>query len=122
MAYASILMLPDAFSELLKRLLFNDSGWFNTPGLCSLVCGGLANMLFVAAYVSMLVGLKRPFGLALSFWLSAAATISCVLAVIPFGITEPVPLFYPGFGLWLASMLALALGTRQWRMKKRDLN
>ena len=88
--------------------------WY--PIACTM--GALANISFIVGYISFLrfVLLQKSIDLA-----RRSATLGSCLAlfvILPLGLSNELNGIYVGYGLWVASFLALALGS--WRTKLKD--
>ena len=84
------------------------------------IVGAAANAAFIFGYVNLLVDLKREENLAAAHWSATLGTSLALAAIVPMGLSGGLVNIYPGHGLWVASLLALALGARGAQSKTPD--
>lgn len=96
-----------------------DGGWlfrsFTIPVSIPIACaiGSAANVAYLLAVAAYWVGRTNRSVRKLSHRASILAVSLAALILIPLCLTGDLSKLYAGYGLWVASMLALALGTRR---------
>jgi hypothetical protein len=81
------------------------------PLLCTM--GAIANFAYLTALPAFAWFRKRKRLEAFAHWAAPLAAILSVIVVIPICMTEELDALYPGYGLWTASICALAIATRR---------
>ena len=95
--------------------LFSDWGstgehfWY--PIACTM--GALANVSYIVGYVSFLTFVRWRKGIDLARWSSTLGACLSLSVILPLALSTELNGVYLGYGLWAASLLALALGS--WR-------
>ena len=104
--FFSMMVLPQALWGLLAFWKYNSETF---EGLAFLL-GDLANAAYITGVILYFVGSRNSKPKAFA-WCRRAAVLSAILAVatlLPIASTADLMTIYPGFGLWVASFLALA--------------
>jgi hypothetical protein len=86
-------------------------GLFWNPIACTM--GAVANTTFVAGYIVFVAGHRDCKARAVAFWLAVVSATMAVAVFVPLGLTLDLAAIYAGYGLWIASPLALAIGIRR---------
>ncbi|MHB8897807.1 MAG: hypothetical protein ACYC6Y_03565 [Thermoguttaceae bacterium] len=95
--------------------LFSDWGshgehfWY--PIACTM--GAVANVSFMVGCVSFLTSVLWRKGIGLARWSSTLGACLSLSVILPLALSTELNAVYLGYGLWAASLLALALGS--WR-------
>jgi hypothetical protein len=106
----SMMVLPQALWAFVAFWKYNSETF---EGLGFLL-GDLANVAYITSVILYFVGRSKSKPKAL-LWCRRAAilgAISAVATLIPIASTADLMAIYPGFGLWVASFLALAFAAR----------
>jgi hypothetical protein len=119
-AWGTFTETPKLFGELVSEK--EDHRW--TAG--AYMAGSVANVVYVIGYGAALVSLKWTRVVFVARWSGAIAFVAAIAArlMIQVGLFAEwtsAPVFYPAFGLWAASFLALALGIRKNAADKQYL-
>lgn len=85
-------------------------GAFWNPIACTI--GAVANVTFVAGYIVFVTSHRDRKPRAVAYYLSVVSATMTVAVFVPLGLTMSLTAIYPGYGLWIAGPLALALGIR----------
>lgn len=108
--YFSMLILPDLISGFLESGSF-DQVW----GPAIYLMANLTNFFFVVSAILFFVGIKHPRTLTLCWRASLLGTVLPIVVLIAFLLDGGIKLIYPGYGLWIASSLAMALAAKRAR-------
>ncbi|MEQ1905908.1 MAG: hypothetical protein ABL888_17090 [Pirellulaceae bacterium] len=96
-------------------ILFGDWGprgeqfWY--PIACTM--GAVANVSFLVGWVAFLSFVRWRKGIVLARRSSTLGSFLSLTVILPLALSGELNGVYPGYGLWAASLLALALGS--WR-------
>jgi hypothetical protein len=96
-SFLGVLLLPQLDTEDLSR-------WIVCP------MGAAANIAYIVGFFGVL------FADRVSAFIRTIAKWGAILgagSIVPLVIAGPAQAIYPGYGLWVASLLALWLGTRR---------
>jgi hypothetical protein len=87
----------------------------------SCALGAAANMAYFIGIASCCFARNRRRALKVSLGFAITATILAIPALFTLCLDSGPDAFYPGCGFWIASFLALALGTRQHANARADV-
>jgi hypothetical protein len=95
-----------------------DGGWLfgiitvpvNVPIQCAI--GAVANVAFILSLIARVAARKRPVAMRISNRLAWLAGVLSIFVMVPLCLGGDLVAFYPGFGMWAASCVALALATQ----------
>jgi hypothetical protein len=73
----------------------------------------LANIAFVASVVLFLAGYKNPRAFTFCRRVSLSGAVLPVVVLIAFLLESDITVIFPGYGLWIASFLAMALAAKR---------
>lgn len=73
--------------------------------------GAVANVIFLVGYVSFVTSVIWGRGLHLARWSASIGSCLALLVVFPMCLGNGLNSIYIGYGLWIAAMVALALGS-----------
>jgi hypothetical protein len=108
LAFAGIFMFESWWTE---PSLFSPSWevrtWYPIAG----TMGTLANLTFILAYISFLFLRRRKKAIAFARRSALISVALASLSILPLSLSGQLEVTYPGYGLWVASLAALALGT-----------
>jgi hypothetical protein len=85
-----------------------ETMWY--PIACTM--GAAANVAFLTAYVAYLLSGRWPQAYTRGYRAENFGTAFALLVLLPLALSSELNAIYPGYGLWTASFLALALGPR----------
>lgn len=108
--YFSMVIFPDLVSNFLESSRFGDA-WGPTVYLMA----NLANISFVVSVILFFVGIKHPRAVTLCWRTSLLGTVLPIIVLIAFLLDGGIRAIYPGYGLWIASFLAMALAAKRAR-------
>jgi hypothetical protein len=75
--------------------------------------GNLTNVGFVASVVLFLVGTKKPSAFTLCRRVALLGAVMATAVLTAFLFEGDIKVIYPGYGLWIASLLAMALAAKR---------
>jgi len=105
----SIVELPDFFIELLSFEAWGDDAF----GALAYVMGNIVNVAYFLAVILFFVGIKKPKALTLCRRASIFSAVLATAVMMSLALTTDLTAIYPGYGLWVASCLALAFAARR---------
>jgi hypothetical protein len=109
--YSCMVFVPFALFGLFTNSLSDDDRFL---GLASLM-GCTANLAYIIGIILFFVGIKSAKVVNLCRRLSLLSASFAATVVVPIALTADLLDIYPGYGLWIASFLALVIATRRMR-------
>jgi hypothetical protein len=106
--YFSLVIFPDVASNF-----FESPGLEQAWGIAVYLMANLANVAFVASVLLFLVGYKNPRAFTFCWRVSLLGAVLPVIVLIAFLLESDIKLIFPGYGLWIASFLAMALAAKR---------
>jgi hypothetical protein len=106
--YFSLVFFPEIVSNFLE-----SPGFHQAWGTAVYLMANLANFAFVASVMLFLVGYKNPRAFKYCRRVSLSGAALPVVVLIAFLLESDITLIFPGYGLWIASFLAMALAAKR---------
>ncbi|HEY3391096.1 MAG TPA: hypothetical protein VGK58_00160 [Lacipirellulaceae bacterium] len=106
----SLWIFPELVSNFLDSWTF-DRLW--GPVVC--LMGNLTNVAFVVSVILFFVGTKNPKAYAFCRRTALLGALMAIAVLTAFLFEGDIKVIYPGYGLWIASLLAMALAAKRAR-------
>jgi hypothetical protein len=106
--YFSLVFFPDVVTNFLESPGFKQA-W----GTAVYLMANLANIAFVASVMLFLVGYVNPRTFTFCWRVSLLGAVLPIVVLIAFLLESDITVIYPGYGLWIASFLAMALAAKR---------
>jgi hypothetical protein len=107
----TISAVPDILIQLVTEGVKNDA-----LGIITYLVGVLANVFLIYSFIHFAIAVWRRRSLWLPRRGAIAAAVCVFVDLVLLLQTGDVYLFYPGYGCWFASPVALALAARDYPM------
>jgi hypothetical protein len=104
----SMVVFPDLVSDFLES-------FDNVLGVVVYGMGNVANIAFVASVILFFVGIKNPGSFAFSRRVALLGAVMAIAVLTAFLLESEIKVIYPGYGLWIASFLTMALAAKRAR-------
>ena len=83
----------------------------------AILMGGIANLAFILAFLTFFLARKKIGRMSLARRSCALAATLAFLLIIPLALSASLVEVYPGYGLWLTSMIALRSGALRFESR-----
>jgi hypothetical protein len=106
--YFSMVIFPELAADFLESWSF-DKAW----GASVYLMGDLANLAFIASVILFLFASQNPSAVTFRRRASLLGAALAIAEMAVFVLYDDIKFIYPGYGLWIASFLAMALAAKR---------
>jgi hypothetical protein len=106
--YFSLVFFPEIVTNFIE-----SPGLHQAWGTAVYLMANMANFAFVASVMLFLAGYKNPRAFKYCRRVSLSGAVLPVVVLIAFLLESDITLIFPGYGLWIASFLAMALAAKR---------